>query len=327
MLGPTANGPAGSPGAGRPDAPGPAQELTDLDAPPPAPAEPARRAATTGVAWPARTPPWLRSPLGLVAVLAATAVLSGLVVAGVRERAELAERQATVRLFATLTWPNRFVASPGHALDVRVMVLNAGPEPVEVTAARLEGSRSELRLEDPMLIGAGASATLPATLELDCPVSGSPGRLALTAVTGDGRSRDVTPMRLGWDMGMTPRDAATFCADPRLEEIPVWRTSVEDDGALLLHLRNVRGQDALLTVTSPPGTSVRGEPPLPVLLPAGRSELVRLHLDVQRCTSAARRADAGAQVTFALGDQTGIINPDLPTVVGWFARRVAQECG
>lgn len=304
-----------------------ATNVIDLDAPAGSPAvRPEQAAGRPGSPdWPGWTPAWARGPFGVVVAALAAAALVAVVATGLAERREAADRRGVLRLVASLTWPDSLARS-GEPVDLRVLVLNAGPEPVVVTDLRLEDSTTQLRLTEARSVDAGAVAALPASLDLDCE-GALPGRLLVTALTADGRRHEVAPPGLGRGVGMAPGDVRILCGrQQQLEPVPVWRTWVERDGALALQLRSPRAEPAVLTVASPPGTSLRGEPALPATLPAGRTVLLHLYLEVERCTNAAQRPDAGDQLRFHVDDEAGTVRLDQATVVGWFAQQVQKQC-
>src|SRR5690606_21206302 len=146
-------------------------------------------------------------------------------------------------------------------------------------AARLAGSATEVTLDGPSVVAPGSSARLRVTLTVDC-ARPARGELELLASPADGRTHRVRPPGLGRGLGMTPADTVSFCRQQRYEQIPVWRTWVEDDGSLGIQVRNLHDRDVTLTVATPAGTSVRGDPALPVTLASRRSSVVHLYLDV-----------------------------------------------
>lgn len=300
--------------------------VADLDAPPGTPgtehARPVDRPRT--LRWPDGTPDWARGPLGVVAAAAVTALVVALVATGAAERRVAAERQGELRVLSALTWPDS-LPPLGDDVELRLLVLNAGPEPVTVTGLELTESSSRLRLLEDRTVEPGTVGALPVSVTLGCDGS-EPDGLLLTAVTADGRTHQITPLDLGRRVGMPVDDLGVLCERQRSEPLPVWRTWVEPDGALVFQVRNPREDVAVLTVRSPPGTEVRGVPELPARLPPGRTVDVRLHLDVERCTNAAQRADAGEQVEFRVDDEVAVLTPHVATVVGWFAQRVAANC-
>lgn len=300
--------------------------VADLDAPVDAP-PPERAAPGAGrrpLQWPEATPDWARGPVGVLVTAAVTATVVMLLATGLAERRAAAERESELRVLATLTWPDSLPAR-GEAIDLQVLVLNAGPEPLTVTGLSLEDSSSRLRLLEDRDVGPGAAALVPASLQLDCGEN-RPDDLVLTATTADGRTRSVTPAGLGRRVAMTLDDLRVLCERQQLEPLPVWRTWVDPDGALVFQVRNPREEPAVLTVRTPPGTEVVGAPPLPATLPPGRTVPVRLYLDVVRCTNAAQRAAAGEQVEFRVDGDVAVLTPDVATVVGWFAQEVAEGC-
>ena len=269
---------------------------------------------------------WLRRHRVPLALAFGAAAVGALLATGVTERSQLLEARSTVRLLAAMTWPHGGWSS-GQPIPLGVVVVNAGPEPVTVTAARLADARAELRLAEAETVPAGCTRHLSATLVPDCASTRGPSGLFLTVATTDGATREVPPGALGGDLGMPVSAVAGFCDTTSFEGIPVWRTAVDDDGRLTLQLRNTTGQPVELTVGAPPGTRIVGEPELPATLPTDRSTVVRLAVEVDRCTSAAQRADAGGQLDFQVDGETGVVMPDQLTVAGWFAQEVARACG
>lgn len=279
--------------------------------------------------WPPVAPTWLRAPLGVAAAVLVGGLVGALVASSSVERAQLAERQSTARLLATLTLPatGPVEDESGHGFQMELVVLNAGPEPVTVTEARVPGTQTAILLDESTRVSAGRSASIETTVVPDC--SGrTAGDLTLLVQTIDGATREVAAGGLGRGLGLRPSQLGVYCrSGPEADPIPVWRTTVEDDGRLALQLRNTRPGPVQLAVGSPPGTHIEGNPTLPATLPTDHSLVVRLRLVVDRCTSAAQRADAGGQVELLVDGDPGVSLPDTSTLVGWFAQQVAVQCG
>ena len=305
---------------------GDATSVADLDHPVDAPSgQPdASGARRRPLQWPEATPDWARGPVGVLVATAVTATVVMLVATGLAERRAAAERQSELHVLATLTWPDS-LPPLGEPIDLQVLVINAGPEPLTVTGLSLEDSASRLRVREDRSVGPGAAVLVPASLQLDCSEN-RPDDLVLTATTADGRTRSVAPAGLGRRVAMTLDDLRVLCDRQRSEPLPVWRTWVDPDGALVFQVRNPREAPAVLTVRTPPGTEVVGDPELPASLPPGRTVPVRLYVDVMRCTNAAQRPAAGEQVEFRVDGEVAVLTPDVATVVGWFAQEVAETC-
>jgi hypothetical protein len=292
--------------------------LVDLDTAAPAEPAPAPRR------WPGATKPW--PPTLLLAAVVATALLSGLLTAGALEQREQADRHSTVRLLASLTYPsNGPVRVAPDRVRMELVLLNAGPEPVTVSEAMVHGSRTQVLLAHSHEVNAGRSSAVEVTVAPDCSALLT-DRLTLVVTTADGQTREVPVDELGHGLGVQLGQLQQFCDGGAPEPIPVWRTSVEADGSLALHLRNIRSIPAQLTAVGPPGTRLVGDPPLPLTLPTDRSVVVRLRVVVDRCTFAAQRPDAGSQIELKLDGEDGGVNPDPPTLVGWFAQQVVRAC-
>jgi hypothetical protein len=278
--------------------------------------------------WPTAAPGWLRAPVGVAAAVLVGAVVGGLVASSSVERAQLAERQSTVRLLATLALPatGPVEDESGHGFQMDLVVLNAGPEPVTVTEARVPRTQTAILLDRSTRVLPGRTATVETTVVPDC--SGrAAGDLTLLVATVDGTTREVAAGALGRGLGLRPSQLGVYCrSGPAAEPIPVWRSTVEEDGTLALQLRNTRPGPVQLAVGTPPGTHIEGSPALPATLPTDHSVVVRLRLVVDRCTSAAQRADAGGQVELLVDGDPGVSLPDTSTLVGWFAQQVAAQC-
>lgn len=315
----------------------PLDAVTDLDGPT-VPTAPVRRAdaGPTDVPsarrrldpaallrWPASTPQWLRTPVALVAAVVVGAVVGGLLATGVGERRELQEDQSTVRLLSAISAPAFGSLSDGW-LPVRVVVLNAGPEPVTVTGARLDGTDTVLALDGARTVQPGRSGSLNAVARLDCG-GGAPGGLLLTVEASDGGTTEVSAPDLGRGIGILPAELSGYCAVPE-EALPVFATEIADDGRLAITLRNDRDRVVQLTAEGPGGTSLTGEPALPLALERGETVVLRLAVEVERCTFAALRADAGGEIELAVDDARGGAPIDGITAAGWFAQQLARAC-
>jgi hypothetical protein len=299
----------------------------DLGAATPQDAVPRAADVARRTTWLDEVPSRVRSAVPLAVAAVAGALLGGLVGSGTAEHSELVDRRETVRMLATLMVPYTGVTrGDERGLRLRLVLLNAGPEPVTVTEARFDGSRTSVRIDNSVEVPPGRTAGVAASVLPDCRSGGS-RELRLLVTTVDGQTRDVAAGSFGRGVGMTPDELARFCGPQLgLEPVPVWRTTTEPDGSLFLQLRNVRDEPVLLDVTGPPGTTIVGDPPLPAQLPTDRSAVVRLRVQVERCTSAAQRANAGDEVDLRINGTPGLAFPDASTVVGWFAQQVAAAC-
>lgn len=298
--------------------------VTDLDERPAADEQPVPEAAPSRRGADAIR---LRSAAPLLVALAAGALLGGVVGSGASERAALAERRETIRVLAALTVPEQGLHRhpPNPQLRMRLLLLNAGPDPVTVTRARVEASQATVRLDSSVDLPPGRSVRVGVSVLPDCG-PGAPGGLRLIVTTPEGEPRDVAAGTFGPGIGISLGELPRFCGALLAEPIPVWRTTAEEDGALSVQLRNIRSEPVLLDVTAPPGTTIVGEPPLPAELPTDRSMYVWLRVQVDRCTAAAQRANAGEGVRLLVDGEPEQVFPDTATVVGWFAQRVADAC-
>lgn len=302
--------------------PEPRAVVEDLDATAPdrlspSPSRPSAR-GQAGVAW-----RWATSNRLLLAAVAVAALVGALLGAGLAERAHEAEARSTVAVLADLTYEDGF--SSGDAVGLGIVVVNAGSAPVTVEDVTFTGAVLEAELSEPLTVPPGASVEGDVALTPDCDQGGRLGGLRLVVSTADGTRHTVEPGRLGTGGGVSGA-LGELCGYPR-QDVEAWQTSVDDDGRLGLSLFNDTGEPVELTVKSPPGTVVAAEPDLPATLPTDRTVTVRLDVVVERCTSAAQRADAGAQVQFLVDGEHGRVFPEWARVVGWFAQRVQDACG
>lgn len=303
--------------------PEPRAVVEDLDAPapdqpPPSPSRPPAR-DQVGVAW-----RWATSNRTWLAAAAVVAVVGGLLGAGLGERARDAQARSTVTLLADLTYGDGFM--PGAEVRLGLVVANAAAAPVTVEDVAFTGGVLEAELTEPITVPPAASVEADVVLTPDCGQGGRLGGLRLVVSAADGTRHTVEPGRLLGTGARVGGALGELCEYPR-QDVEAWQTSVDDDGRLSLSLFNDTGEPVDLTVKSPPGTVIAGEPGLPATLPTDRTVTVRLDVVVERCTSAAQRADAGAHVQFLVDGEHGRVFPEWTRVVGWFAQRVQEACG
>ena len=181
-------------------------------------------------AWAALSP---RGRRGLAALVVLAAVVAGAVL--VRERAADQERRERVALATTVGIASSSTDPPGGQVRFFLVVRNAGPLPVSVTAVEGTGEGLRLAMRDAgaRSIGAGGEIEIPLSVRLTCPT----GPAALTAEIAvrrdDGGSTtrrvDLQPARLVLDV------AATLCSvrpDLRDHELsgPVLRAAASATG-------------------------------------------------------------------------------------------------
>ena len=310
---------------------------TDLDAPAaPAPAETqtAPQVPTTRrrVGWPASAPAWLGGPAGVVGAVVVGLLAGALLGVGAAERSAADRRAESIRLLGGLTYPRvGYSGIPDGTMNMDVLVINAGPEPVLVVSVGFgDGVASSLTLSEPypMQLGPGEALRAAAELRVDCDAPGG-GVVVVEAETLDGRSRQVPLDQLdSGDAMLGTEDLAFMCGQfAPVETLQVFSTSSRGDGSLNMTVRNTQSDQVTLTMDGPVGTTIVSEPAFPLELGPNSSEFLILRVRVDECTGAATRPDAGNDLSLLVDNRRDQAYLDPVITAGWLARQVALVCG
>ena len=284
--------------------------------------------ATGSFPWPDHLSAWLARPAGVAAVVTMCLLAGGLIGVGVAERFAAERRSDTVRLLGGLAYPTRgFLSDATGGSQVDLLVVNAGPETVRVTGASfVEGSPSELVLPEPFEVGPGESARAAADVQLDCdtPLLSD---VSVTVATPGGRTRDVVLPGDGMGGMLADGDLQYLCgAFDGASSLEVFSTVSRGDGSLSMQVRNSTDDAVELTFAGPVGVTIIGDPPFPVTLAPDSSEFLIVRVQVDTCTAAASRPDAGNDLRLLVDEQREQAFLDPVVTAGWLARQVALEC-
>ena len=297
---------------------------TDDDAPSD-PATPSRRLR----AWPDAAPAWLAAPVGVMAAVLVGLLVGALLGTGVAERSASQERAESVRLVGGLAYPENGFSTDvrgGGDMRIDVLVINAGPETVRVVGAALpESSSSSLALAEPFEVEPGETVRGKAELRLDCDDPGV-GDVVTTVQTPDGRSRDVD-LRATDDAALGRGELGYLCGDfGPMSTIDVFPAVSSGEGSLSMTVRNTSDRPVELTFDGPAGTTIVGDPAFPLALDPDASAFLELSVQVDQCTGAATRPDAGNDLQLLVNGERDVALLDPVVTSGWLSRQVALVC-
>lgn len=283
---------------------------------------------------PARRPP-TAGRRALVAAGVAGAVLGAVLAVGVTQRATLREAQSTASVHAWVEQGTGRASADAIALTLRV--LNTGDAPVTVVDAGMDGGLRRdgpvsVVLDEELTVPSRTMAALPMQAQADC--SGAPlaenastdGRLQLRLRTADGRERLVDPPTGG--ISMTSADIQeSFCGQTGLRlGLSVAQMATTAAGGLSMSLLNDAREPVTLDFSSPAGTRILGEPPLPLVVEPSRRVSLSVTLEVDSCTNDAQRVRAGDLVQLVIDGRPRRGGLDSVLVNAWIARQVALAC-
>lgn len=281
--------------------------------------------------WPDTAPSWLAAPVGIVGAVVVGLLAGALLGTGVAERSAAQQRSEAVRLVGGLAYPNSgFLSSSTGGSQIDVLVINAGPETVRVTGASFgTGAENPIELSEPFEVAPGESVRERAEVQVDCdrPARSDVSEVSVTAVTPDGRARDVVLADSGMGGILATRDLGYLCGDfDGSNTLDVFSTISRGDGALSMQVRNSTPDAVELTFLGPAGVTIVGEPPFPLEVRPNSSEFLVVRVQIDECTGAATRADAGNDLRLLVDDEREQAFLDPVVTAGWLAREVALAC-